>query len=478
VETKQAFLHGARGVGLSNWEAIKRSTSLQDAFRSAVQEVKKERLDDFKPEGRIAIIYSPFPGQTSPTQAREAERTTGSEPKWSALSGYVPGWEWPEPTSLLLAFASGTKYGALDYVTESSLDTCPLDKYRVIIAPSTLYLSSSSANWLQEFVSQGGVLVADLGFGAYQSGTFNRLPGGLGRALFGINNLNVARAGGGNLIFARREAVALSIIPGEAAGRQGEPSFLGPMAEASIVPSTRVWATLRPFAAATKRWTRAGLLVHPWGKGMTVFATLQLWGQWAKSANSDPLFSKFHSDLIGPTSWALLRDEPFLPQDWEFLTSPIEIGIMNLADRERTIRIGLTSGIFSLFGEGVTNLVGPEGSPREFELAAKGGEAFKLAPTSITAFADIPTAITVAETTEKHVVLQIKTLGAVEGAVITLNFNDGLYQIAPGSRHILSFQGVGKEQTWLLQADSNRRVAFSAQVSSGRIILKPAPSPD
>lgn len=319
--------------------------------------------------------------------------------------------------------------------------------------------------------------MADLGFGAYQSGSFNRLPGGLDRAVFGITALRVIRASGANLIFTSKEAFAPSISPGEATGLQGEPAFIGPVAEAFLIPATRPWALLRPLPRSFGRMVKAGLLVHPWGKGAAVFATLHLWGQWPRLANSDPLFSKFHGDLMAPAAWAQALGEPLLPQLWEFLTSSTELGIMNLSEEERTIRIRLAAGPYPLFGPGVTNLLGPAGPPQELELAVGAGDALKVAPISITASVDSPAAIAVEELEADRVALKMTALRPGESTRLFLTFSDGEYQIRPWSRHTLNFQGSSQQQTWLLRADGNRRVIFSAQIPGGTITLKPASLP-
>ena len=477
ARVKQAFLHGASGVGLSNWAPLRDSVPLQRAFRAALAEVQEQGLVGFRPQARTAVIYSPFPGCQTGVGAPDADNPTAQATQASSPFGYIAGWQWGEPADLLLAFASGTRFGTIDYVTEDDLSRLPLDRYRVILAPSALFISSTAANWLKDFVGQGGILVADLGFGAYQSGSFNRLPVGLDRTLFGITGLRVTRGGGCNLVFVSTEAFAPSLSAANATGWQGQPAFIGPVAEAFISPSTRPWALLRPLPPSLTPMTKAGLLVHPWGKGVAIFSTLHLWSQWPRLANSDAAFQKFHGDLLGPPAWAEAVSESFLPQGCEFLSSPTELAALNLSQEDRTIRIRLAPPIGYLFAGGVENLLGQQGRPHELEATLGRGQLLRLAGTSITADANAPVAIAIEKLTAKRIVLLVSPLGVTSPVSLSLAFRDGEYRVLPRSRHTLSLELNGQRQTRLLRADEKGRLDFRGQAGAGEIILEPLARP-
>lgn len=472
---KEAFLHGARGVGISSWAALKNSSSFQEAFRSAIKEIGEAGMEDFRPEARVAVVYSPLAGGLG-EDGGTGEGNNSSPGVDVRAPGSASKSDWTEPGDFLLALAAGTRYGAVDLVTEDNLAGRSLEEYKVILAPSILYVSPATADWLEEFVARGGLLVADLGFSAFQSRSFRRLPAVFNRSVFGITALRVARVGSANLIFTGSEAFAPSIGAGEATGQQGEPAFIGPIGEASISPGTRTWALVGPLPRSFGRLTKSGLLVHPWGNGFGVFATLNLWGHWPRLAGSDPLFGKFHSALMGPASWAEALEQPFLPQDWRVIASATDLGVLNLSQERRSLRIGLAPGITTLFGPGVVNLLGPEGTPRALDLTLDGNALFRAVRTPITASSDGPVSLSIEELTTKRIVLRADPLGPATEVALSLTFPDGNYRILPRSRHTLSVEHGGERSTWLLRADANQTVTFSDRIRGGTITLQPADS--
>ncbi|MFN3421853.1 MAG: hypothetical protein ACK40X_09045 [Armatimonadota bacterium] len=172
---------GAKGVIFSNWSAVSDVASVRDNLAALMRRIQKEVPENASPITRTAILYTPFGEGALDTQG-------------FPLYGFaiLPGFQtqplrlsWDEPASLFFSLRFNA-WGTVDVITPFELTPEILSRYRVLFAPVAAYLEPAMQTNLANFVASGGVVVADLGLGAFQADTpFQTLPPLL-RDLFGL----------------------------------------------------------------------------------------------------------------------------------------------------------------------------------------------------------------------------------------------------------------------------------------------------
>jgi hypothetical protein len=92
--------------------------------------------------------------------------------------------------------AFGTPFGSVDYLTNQTLLAADLSQYGVVIAPFAPDIPPAVQKKLDDFVAQGGVLVADAGFSAKSAeGNLTSLTPAAAK-LLGIQKLSSSRIEG------------------------------------------------------------------------------------------------------------------------------------------------------------------------------------------------------------------------------------------------------------------------------------------
>jgi hypothetical protein len=265
----ECLLHGAAGIGLEGWSKIRGDTGLQEAVRKLSVLAVEGAAFPRTPAANTAFLYEPL----------------GGGPGY----GFMPLPASEEPAALFRAFARGTRYGAVDYLTEDMLAGGDLSRYGVIFAPLAFTLSSPSQEALIRYVSGGGVLAADWGIGVYESGSLVSLPDRLA-SLFGTGLINEYTRTGLDLVVGSPDPLFPSLpLQAMTSSRRGA-AFAGLVGDVKILGEAKRFMTRQAFGVSAP-----SILINRVGAGCAVFASAALWENWQRG---DGLFDEFHADLI------------------------------------------------------------------------------------------------------------------------------------------------------------------------------------
>lgn len=313
--TLAAFVHGAAGVAYSDWEALQRNPARQEGVCQGLDLAWQTGLCFGRSTPTVAVLYEPF--------------GAGDRVKGEILYGYEAGLVEDEPCGLLAAFKLGMKFGQIDVLGLEDLLQVPLHRYGTLLAPAAFDLPPPAVERLQDFVAEGGVLVADLGIGCYQrKGRVTGLSWEL-RRLLGIEEIPLvtwfegepaapARKGQEEREKAYREALQRAGVqqqkPGNWRCQEAHPLFpsIAPRAytsgrkeggafkgwQAFVVPSPEAVRFGRITDYTDPRTGRnwfCGVTVHPYGLGYGVFGSVFLWRDWRPGYL---LYDEFHRDLM------------------------------------------------------------------------------------------------------------------------------------------------------------------------------------
>lgn len=313
--TLAAFVHGAAGVAYSDWEALRRNPSRREGVRQGWEWAWKTELCSGRSTPTVAVLYEPF--------------GAGDRMKGQALYGYEAGLVEDEPCGLLAAFKLGMKFGQIDVLGLEDLLQVPLHRYGTLLAPAAFDVPLGAMKRLQDFVSEGGVFVADLGLGCYQRrGRLTGMSWEL-REILGVREVPLvtwfegspttpAKKGREEREKAYREALQRAGVrqqkPGNWRCQEAHPLF------PSIAP--RAYTSGRREGGAFKGWQAfvvpfpetvrfgritdytdpntgrnwfCGVTVHRYGLGYGVFGSVFLWRDWRPGFL---LYDEFHRDLM------------------------------------------------------------------------------------------------------------------------------------------------------------------------------------
>ena len=321
-----AGIHGARGIGLADWSRLHLSPAPgvveADVRRSLTAALAGDALR-INPISGFAMLYQPYAGGLS----------TATGPAYGFIDGPAEG----EPGSPFADFRLGCRFGFPDYLTLDDLAATDLSRYSTVVAPLALGLPDPVSRQLSDYVREGGALITDLGAGMRQTGSWLRLPELLGSTC-GVRRLvQMRHETGANL----RVSWAPPWLPSMPRGAQTRGSFRdlsigaprasvssgvdkrressgpvsqrkswhisGPVCFADFEQSAGAVAVLTT-AAEDGRRVIAGIIGNPYGKGVALFATHQLWANWE---SSDPVYTALHHDLLVSRPLVELVQAPF-----------------------------------------------------------------------------------------------------------------------------------------------------------------------
>lgn len=293
-----ALAHGATGIGLSSWTAVRDSQPLQTAVTQIAQIAAGGGLPA-QPFAQTAVLYQPFAG--------------GALRNGRGLYGYLDGVVPNEPSTLFAVARFGTQYGILDVLTLDDIGSVNLSRYGAIIAPMALYLPQDAQLTLQNYVLQGGSLVIDLGAGMYQAeGVVTSMPPIL-RDMLGMRYTDITDAQRAELQARLYGPPEVGIGPDVQVG-----DVYDPARPTDIVPISPT-ATREEIDPALVRFVQgleefltrpdvaeflgdsflgeagAGLRVRGLGQGFSVYAPTPLYESWDAS---DPAFNEFHARIL------------------------------------------------------------------------------------------------------------------------------------------------------------------------------------
>ena len=478
----QALLHGATGLALSSWSAVKESEALQAIVKQTADASRSTGVFPARTAAGAAILYEPFAG--------------GAVRNGQGLYGYIDGLTPDEPTSLFAVTRAGTRYGLIDVLSRDSLDTADLSQYGVIFAPMAFYLTEDEQIALHGFVLRGGALMVDAGIGMYQGdGTVGSLPPVL-TELLGM----------------RYSEIAEGAEPGEY-GSLGQPGQVGQPGVAFPVGPGEVGLSVDPDIAKfadilgqflgrpdVRKYLGEGFIgengpgfrVRGLGRGFTVYAPTFLYASWDPG---DPYFNDFHERML---SWQydlqLVQPDALWPSVSAGLYAGGAVGVASPGGSAAIVDVYGAKNRLYWVPSGAIRLPNPEEDNRA-ELLFPGEPLAVARPLPIyvrTFDAGAVVTVTVVKYDSEGIELLLNGVGAAANASrdgihvtgggatnVEVEIHDGLYRLARGSTHHVALQegprGRTTEEDMMPNSETGLLV-MHAPLRAGRLTIAPAPS--
>ena len=490
----ECVLHGAAGVEFPSWDAIVADRTVQACLQPLLREllISAVRLRD--PDPSYAVVYEPLsPGVP--------------EGGPDAAFGYMGQPGDSEPGRLMGVLSRGSIYGFPDVLSVEDLAPAILARYRTILLPSVFALPAGSLNVLADYVNNGGVVVADLGFDLDETRfLLNAWPAASAR-LFGLSGLSAVQFGQNEFppknprqrqpagapvwypsipspeLFPDVTETVIRAVEAAPVPFSGPRGFGVPVPGADVV----VFGYNPPSRDAS---TVSGVFVRRLGRGYAVFATFRLWSQWAPD---NALFGLFHGDLAGRGALSWVDAPPGIPFSIDF--SPSVGGGFQLMQSAR-MAVMATTHI-----EGAPHNLRSNCIVQALPTDPPTGLAFvALQPFSPVACDNLPITIepergfttsAVDEYSPDRIRLKICGTGSsvrMEAGQLHLTphdatdasvlVRDGLYSVAPGSRHVAvihDLQAGGTTHRIALVALPDGSILFTGHFIASSIEILPVP---
>lgn len=468
--TIQAALHGAAGVGYSDWQYLKDHPDLLQAVTATLKECRERELVPRTPQAQIAVLCEPF--------------AAGAVSRGRGLYGHVGSLSCSEPGGLIYLMRAGTRWGIVDLLSLDDIATQDLQQYRLILAPLALQMTKAARSALLSYMAGGGILMADGECGRFE---MPGQPEALNESLSQLFGVTISPAPPGSLL----PLVAVNPHPlfpslGNTTRTLNDPTT-------SPFTSELLWVCpqegTRPVVALQQGTPSqfAGIFARPMGKGWAIYGSCRLWEYWLPGK---PFFAEMFGDLLGPRAdLALEQPGGVLPEitccllaDGTVMVSDPGVGVASLLLRSRDGRLVWAPGAVqevpsqpALAPSRITFLRQPllVMQPIPVEVVALGSRVlvqvgeYKPDRVRLVGFgAD----------SEVHQVgprLDVAPRGRTRCAFSMLS---GVYPIAPGSKHRLEIlqSGDAKPAVKTLTADSQGRLRFEVDCGLTYLTVTPA----
>ena len=301
---QEACARGAAGIGLDSWPDLKSNLDLRQSLLEKWRDLNQaptQNLWGNPPVATTAVVLAPLADGATLNYGPIAQG--GKRGLYGWAENLVDG----EPSNLVWALRWGTAFGGVDYLSPDDLDGS-LDAYNVILAPQMLSCSLDNQTALTNYVTAGGVLVADLGLGALQSGgQAGILPKAMS-LLFGVpgtydvrpNTFNVQGGYRHPLLPKWNEKTTqrsnVSLTRGDGLGGA---AFAGPVGFSLLTPAAAVIGVgpqigTKLANGAPAVWS-AHLTANDAGRGTAIFAPFRMWTNWRPGYIG---FDDFHGNLM------------------------------------------------------------------------------------------------------------------------------------------------------------------------------------
>ncbi|MGI5818519.1 MAG: alpha-amylase family protein [Armatimonadota bacterium] len=502
----EAGLRGAVGVGLEDWSRIAGTGAWRSRTLGSLSSALEQRpFDGEHPRPTAAVIYEPYAG---------GHEFFGA-PAW----GYATDFPVRDLAQLAWNYRLGTIFGGLDYLTMRQVAEADLRAYSVVFMPTCLSVPQAAASALMSYVEGGGAVFADLGLGMYEARSWMPTSSPLA-VLFGIagalepaDRVGTYRVGESHPAFPSvrhgMEAQGTFVIGegversvGSVTQERFEGAATASKSYAFQGPSwfVRPSSGTIPLATQSVRHDQEqnpfflGLTVNSVGAGLAVFTPFAAWSYWPPA---DALHEAVHCDLMARRArYRLLSNR---------LVEPA-VGLSGSDDRLRLLRrrgegqvevlagtadhrayLG-TTGLFSAEARtsrgarsGVVRLAVdlPAGAMRDCEAIP-----LRLRP------AEGHCRARVAAYAPGLIMLEIGGTGSVWGrerrgmperfyggarTQIRFSIDDGLYPVAPGSRHqVTLMEGREHSNATMVTADHRGRLDFWLTTAGARVEIAPS----
>jgi len=484
-----AAMHGAAGLCFEAPPEAMRERVVHKQLASGLSWMSEQAAFRSRPRGAAAALYEPY-----------ADGFTALD---TPVYGFVKGLSAREPSDLFNSFKHGTRLGLLDYLTIDDLPTAELGGYSVIFAPMALDLPDAAQEALAEYVKWGGVLVADIGAGFVQTGSWQALPPRL-EALFGVRPFHEMKSLTGNLTIHQPHPGFPSLQSGVSTtgdfqgGSHGRRTGTGAYAVNgwagfTLLPVDTVpLARLAMSVTEDKQPTFAGVVVRDSGAGTAVFATHRLWSSWLPGHQ---LFSEFHGDLWQRRARVELLGAPFVAPP--VLISEGDGGTVFLYNPGQRVRAEvalygaehrLSSNAVCQFAAGLVDETGLRTGGVLATVEVPGHTSMEVAPTPILVRPYVGVSSAALEQYgEAGIRLSVGGDGSAPfgkpGELqisrgtrqsVRLTIATGEYEVAPRSRHLLrAADEFDRSTEEVLTADEEGRLRVDLQVERARIAIEP-----
>lgn len=495
---QQAALHGSAGYGLEDWALLSdiyagearmlpRARRLTNAITAC-----RDLSFDFVPRASSALVYSPYAAGLEVT----------GQPLYGYLREYLAG----EPSNLMYSLRMGTRYGVMDYLAPQDLSTSDLSRYGALLLPACLRLPERPQADVVDYVERGGVVLADLGLGMYETGAWDRLPDPLMR-LFGLLQM-------GNLKDRAADLTVSTPLPGlplpralqskgtfnAGSGKTGaateRKSFTvgGPTAEVQLA------ADAVPVATGSVRFDKdkspifTGLMGRRSGSGMGLFATHPLWQHWPLG---DPLSTSLHGHLLARRARYELVQSGLLSGTLQMAASDNEICLLNLDKQPASASVWAYAAASHPYCSAISSFSAnplQQGLPSGTALVVAAVPGFGMSRLLQTALVVQPYAddatVEMREYSPQRLVFRLSGPGAVVtgspgrglevhgGTDVSarLILSSGRYPVAPRSRHRVTLRTRGgQESSEVLMANERGELDLSGVYRQDTCTIIPAP---
>lgn len=292
-----AVLHGASGLCLTDWKPLKGADTLRQVVRRLWDRLRATQLMQRSPLPSAAVLYEPT-GEGFIAHNR---------PLYGYGQRFSPG----EPSDLIYTFHHGTRYGQMDYLGIDSLSRGDVDlpRYGVLLAPLALTVDEAAQQTLVRYVSNGGVLVADLGFGMAEGAKGGRTMGDLPPLLQRlVGNYGVQRfiTADRNMSVVVEHPLFPSLRRGQyTRGTAGGAAFSGAMGRSRKWRDAITFGLVFPGTRGAAGPGAVALTINPVGRGYALYAPFRLWANWLVY---NQLWVPFHADLLRRNAGLVLQN--------------------------------------------------------------------------------------------------------------------------------------------------------------------------
>lgn len=494
-----AAIHGAAGFGIDDWELLAPAYETERKLDNG-RRVTETLRDSARwpwgqtPEATAAVLYSPY----------AAGEEVTAQPTYGYLRGFLPG----EPSRLLQGLRLGSRYGVADCLTVSDCETANLERYGAVLAPACLRLPAAASEALSSYLERGGTLLADLGWGMYETGSWLALPERWSET-FGVIGLRDLKDRAGDL----RVGIPCPLLPSLQPGMVSRGLFNASRTEAAAPATARHAFTVGgPMAlgqVADGAWAVApaasdmpkggkpvfgGLFANRAGSGAALFASHALWAHWPLD---DRLATVLHGELLSRRPLYELLQPGLWQQGLHFSGNRQAVLLANLSRQAVLAQVVAYRAEGQVFAGAACRFV-----PSPVTLGYPAGACQLTVAVPGRGMAAAPRVPLVVQPWETSVTALVRRYGpegvevvvAGEDAKVTLNrggvlsvqglragrvrlvLSSGAYLTAPGSRHLVTVTSRGGRATeTVVTADDAGRLDLSGSYRQDTLTVRPAP---
>lgn len=476
-----ATLNGASGVCFPEWLILRTDAPLHQPIADFLTSGIPARRLAAPPANTAAIIYPP------------------EQPAGAVAS---------EADALIGLFAGGTRYGQLDVLGAGDLAAADLERYGCLLLPQAYFLDDDAQARLQQYVLKGGAILADVGAGVGETGSWLKLPAplslllGVQRVVQAKNAFSFRPRGDDARVVV--QYADLPSVPKDAKTMGSAPGPLHPVTftgwHTLVMPTAdaRAIAIVESSRDDQGQFQVAGLLARRVGAGLVLYGTLPLWKHWLPEC---PVFQGLHNDLLRRRGRLQLLDEPGLfPRMATIGMCGEAVWVRHQERRPRVVRLYVQGTDDRAYLGAATQANAEAVAPSGLRLHA-GVVAIYAAPSVLAEARPVDlvceplvgTCTTIVRTYAKRLVefelaannIRLTTddegrfqLRAGGPGQVRVTLTDGTYEVEPGSSHEVTIRDTeGAERRLTVTADAQRRLRFTELLRHHVVTFRPAAKP-